>query len=495
MTMTGAVPVYLMPSRNRLGIIGPVHADRLKPGDIGAAIAANPLAQGLAESRPALAILTNSTYDGLCYNVEQVEPALGASVDRILFDEAWYAYAKFHPIYQGRFGMHKRSDHGVGPTVFATQSTHKLLAALSQASMIHVKDGKQPISHARFNESFMMYASTSPQYAIIASNDVSAAMMEGPAGTALVTESINEAIAFRQMIARLQAEFAAKDDWFFGVWQPYEVTDGPKGATPFFSADATRLATDPTCWALAPNVQWHGFGDINAGYCMLDPIKVSIVTLGGKRSGGSSFGIPAGLLAAYLDEQGIVPEKTTDFTVLFLFSLGITKGKWGTLVNALLDFKRDFDANVPLKQVLPRLVAENRGRYDHLGLKDLAEEMYSRMQKLKTGIWLEQAFALLPKPVCTPARAYERLVLGQVEKVNLEEMAGRTIATGIVPYPPGIPLLMPGEAAGRSDGPVLGYLSALETFDRQYPGFVHDIHGVEVTNGRYHALCLKDGDG
>jgi lysine decarboxylase/arginine decarboxylase len=118
--------------------------------------------------------------------------------------------------------------------------------------------------------------------------------------------------------------------------------------------------------------------------------------------------------------------------------------------------------------------------------------MVAQMQKLKTGAWLEQAFALLPEPVCTPAHAYERLVLGQVEKVTLEELAGRTIATGIVPYPPGIPLLMPGEAVGGSDGPVLGYLSALEAFDRQFPGFVHDIHGVEVTNGRYHALCLKN---
>jgi arginine decarboxylase len=493
MTMTGAVPVYLMPSRNHLGIIGPVHADRLQPEEIRTTIAANALTHGQAESKPALAILTNSTYDGLCYNIAQVEPALGASVDRILFDEAWYAYAKFHPIYEGRFGMHKRPIHQAGPTVFATQSTHKLLAALSQASMIHVKDGEQPISHERFNEAFMMYASTSPQYAIIASNDVSAAMMEGPAGTALITESIDEAIAFRQMIARLQAEFAAKGDWFFGVWQPDEIVDGAAGATPFFSADAKRLANDPACWELAPNAQWHGFGDIAAGYCMLDPIKVSIVTMGGKRGVGSSFDIPAGLLAAYLDQQGIVPEKTMDFTVLFLFSLGITKGKWGTLVNALLDFKRDFDANAPLKRILPRLIAENRGRYDNLGLKDLAEEMVGQMQKLRTGAWLEQAFALLPKPVCTPARAYERLVLGQVEKVTIEELAGRTIATGIVPYPPGIPLLMPGEAVGQSDGPILGYLSALEAFDRQYPGFVHDIHGVEVTDGRYHALCLAEG--
>jgi arginine/lysine/ornithine decarboxylase len=483
MTLTGAIPVYLMPSRNHLGIIGPVHADLLQQAAIRTAISANPLTHDLTDTKPALAILTNSTYDGLCYNIAQVEPALAASVDRILFDEAWYAYAKFHPIYQGRYGMHKRPDHVAGPTVFATQSTHKLLAALSQASMIHVKEGKQPISHERFNEAFMMHASTSPQYAIIASNDVSAAMMDGPAGTALVNESIVEAIAFRQMMGRLQAEFAAKGEWFFGVWQPDMI---PEGEFPLFSADAERLASDPVCWELVPNAPWHGFGDIGPGYCMLDPIKVSVVTV------GAGFSIPAGLLSAYLDEQGIVPEKSTDFTVLFLFSLGITKGKWGTLVNALLDFKRDYDANAPLKRILPRLVSENHGRYEPLGLKDLAEDMVSRMQKLKTSAWLEEAFGVLPKPVCTPVRAYEQLVLGQVEKVALEELAGRTIATGIVPYPPGIPLLMPGEAAGRKDGPVLGYLGALEAFDRQFPGFTHDIHGVEVEDGRYYALCLKN---
>ncbi|HQT64048.1 MAG: arginine decarboxylase [Acidocella sp. 20-57-95] len=492
MTLTGAVPVYLMPSRNHLGIIGPVHAERLQPEAIQATISANPLTHNLSDATPALAILTNSTYDGLCYSVAQVEPALAASVNRILFDEAWYAYAKFHPIYQGRFGMHKRPDHVAGPTVFATQSTHKLLAALSQASMIHVKEGKHPISHERFNEAFMLHASTSPQYAIIASNDVSAAMMDGPAGTALINESIVEAIAFRQMIARLQAEFAAKGDWFFGVWQPDTIFNSTAGTTPFFSADPKRLATDAACWELVPNAQWHGFGDIGAGYCMLDPIKVSIVTVGEASRERGGFSIPAGLLSAYLDEQGIVPEKSTDFTVLFLFSLGITKGKWGTLINALLDFKREFDANTPLKQILPRLVSENRGRYERLGLRDLAEEMADQMRQLKTSTWLEQAFGVLPKPVCTPVRAYEQLVLGHVEKFALDELAGRTIATGIVPYPPGIPLLMPGEAVGRNDGPALRYLGALEAFDRQFPGFTHDIHGVEVKDGRYYALCLTN---
>jgi arginine decarboxylase len=133
-----------------------------------------------------------------------VEELLGASVERLHFDDAWYAYARFNPIYRDRFAMHgDPENYGKDkPTIFATQSTHKLLAALSQASFIHVRDGRRPIEHGRFNEAFMMHASTSPQYAIIASNDVSAAMMDGPGGESLTTESIREAVAFRQMMAR-----------------------------------------------------------------------------------------------------------------------------------------------------------------------------------------------------------------------------------------------------------------------------------------------------
>ena len=97
-----------------------------------------------------------------------------------------------------------RKDHK-GPTVFATHSTHKLLAALSQASLLHIRDGRSPIPHARFNESFMMQASTSPLYTIIVSNDVAAAMMDGPGGSTLTNESIEEAVAFRQTMGRVHA--------------------------------------------------------------------------------------------------------------------------------------------------------------------------------------------------------------------------------------------------------------------------------------------------
>lgn len=496
MTLSGAIPTYLVPSRNGLGLIGPIHPERLTAAAINKAIADNPLAAKATDKTPVHAIITNSTYDGLCYNVARVEDLLGQSVDRLHFDEAWYGYARFNPIYAKRFAMHGEPGERdpSGPTVFATQSTHKLLAALSQASFIHVRDGRRPIPHNRFNEAFMMHASTSPQYAIIASNDVAAAMMDGPGGLALTAESIREAIAFRQTVARIRAELNARGSWFFGIFQPDGVRV-PGEATPvaFEKADPDLLATDPQAWVLHPGAAWHGFADLEDDYCMLDPIKVSVMTPGMSADGVlADDGIPATILTAYLDAHGIVVEKTTDFTILFLFSLGITKGKWGTLINALLDFRKDYDANLTLARALPALVEANPQRYGAMGLKDLASEMFAAMRDFRTTKMLAEGFSVLPIPVLSPVEAYEALVLGKVETLTLDEMANRVVATGVVPYPPGIPLLMPGENAGPADGPLLGYLKALEAFDAQFPGFTHDTHGVEVEDGRYRVLCLTE---
>src|SRR3954471_20704149 len=182
LVMTGGIPQYLVPLRNRYGIIGPIPPARLTPEALRAAIAANPLVRAGIDTRPVHSIITNSTYDGLCYNARRVEELLDPTVDRIHFDEAWYAYARFNPLYRDRHAMHGDPAGHTGPTVFATHSTHKLLAALSQASLLHIRDGRSPIPHARFNESYMMHASTSPLYTIIVSNDVTAAMMDGPGG-------------------------------------------------------------------------------------------------------------------------------------------------------------------------------------------------------------------------------------------------------------------------------------------------------------------------
>jgi lysine decarboxylase/arginine decarboxylase len=495
LTMTGAIPAYLLPERNYLGIIGPIRPERLEPAAITKLIADTPLAAGAVGRRARHATVTNSTYDGICYSARRLVELLSPSVDRLHFDEAWYGYARFHPLYKDRYGMYgAAADYPVdAPTVFTTQSTHKLLAALSQASYIHVRDGRSSVSHDRFNEAFMMHASTSPLYSIIASNEVSAAMMD-EAGPQLMREAIGEAIDFRQMVGRFRREEAAKGSWFFSTWNADRVTAADGRVVDFDTADPAWLAEDPGCWVLHPNEDWHGYGKIEDGYALLDPIKVSVVSPGVDRDGTmADNGIPAAVLVAYLDAKGIVNEKSTDFTVLFLFSIGVTRGKWGTLLNALLEFKRDYDANAPLADVLPAVLTGAPERYAGMGLKDLSDAMFRQMKATGQTALQSRAYARLPVADMHPQRAYQHLVHDEVEQVPLSGLANRTLATGIVPYPPGIPLLMPGENAGAADGPVIGYLEALQAFDRLFPGFTHDTHGVEVVGGDYRVYVLKAG--
>jgi arginine decarboxylase len=439
-------------------------------------------------------VVTNCTYDGMCYDAAGVQERLAASVDRIHFDEAWYGYARFNPMYRDRFAMRGApGDHPAGgPTVFATHSTHKLLAALSQTSYIHIRDGRGAIDHGRFNEAYCSQASTSPLYALIASNEVAAAMMDGPAGEALTQEVIEEAVACRLAVARVRHELAARGEWFFAPWNAEEILDSTSGRrVPFHEASPEQLATDPGCWVLHPGESWHGFDGLPDGWCLLDPIKFGIVCPGMGGDGElEPHGIPADVVSAYLGRHGIVPSRTTDHMVLFLFSLGITKGKWGTLVNTLLDFKADYDRNAPLEEVVPAVAAAAPARYAGMGLKDLGDEIWAHMRASRQGHWQARAYATLPVPEMTPREAFRLLMSGKVEKVPLAEMSGRIVAVGVIPYPPGIPIVMPGESLGAADGPWLSYLRALQEYGHRFPGFAKEVEGTEERDGVYHVYCL-----
>ncbi len=495
-TMTHTLPVFLLPTRNRYGIIGPIHPDEMQPATVAGKIAGCPLTRTGNTKEPALAVVTNSTYDGLCYDAARVEELLGNSTGRILFDEAWFAFARFNPLYRGRFAMREDTKKLAGPTVFATQSTHKLLAALSQASMVHVRTGRSPFEHGRFNEAFMMHTSTSPLYPVIASLDVSSKMMDGQSGINLTTECIDEAIRFRKIMAKTAREIVqgkGKRDWWFGIWQPDTVHDPRTGKTvPFADARHDLLRDEPSSWVLHPGDAWHGFDGLEDGYCMLDPIRVTVLTPGVAPDGSlETWGIPASIVAKFLETRGIISEKNGDYTLLFLFSMGITRGKWGTLLSELFEFKRHYDGNSPLEETLPDLVKQYPDRYRGMTIKGLVAEMHAFMRENQQGILLERAFSLLPEPRMTFADAYRHLVKGNVEEVPVAEMGDRTVATGVVPYPPGIPLLLPGEWTGKSDGPVLRYLLALQNFDNRFPGFAHDIHGVRIANGEYRVYCIR----
>ena len=162
-----------------------------------------------------------------------------------------------------------------------------------------------------------------------------------------------------------------------------------------------------------------------------------------------------------------------------------------------MECKRFYDANEPLAQVLPDLVDSHPERYSGMGLKDLAEAMHGEMAK--TGILeaMDGAFTLLPDAVLSPRETYGELVRGKVEKIRVADMVDRVVAVQLVPYPPGIPIVMPGEKVTQKKRVVVDYLLALETFDRHFPGFEHDTHGIELDREEdgtlvYMTYCLKD---
>ncbi|MBX9835141.1 MAG: DegT/DnrJ/EryC1/StrS family aminotransferase, partial [Burkholderiaceae bacterium] len=208
--MTGAVPVFLKPTRNHFGIIGPIPQSEFEPDTIRAKIAANPLLKGVdvSQVKPRVLTLTQSTYDGVLYNTETIKGMLDGYVDNLHFDEAWLPHAAFHPFYGSYHAMGKKRARPKYSVTYATQSIHKLLAGISQASHVLVQDSQtQKLDRPLFNEAYLMHTSTSPQYSIIASCDVAAAMMEPPGGTALVEESIAEALDFRRAMRKIDEEY------------------------------------------------------------------------------------------------------------------------------------------------------------------------------------------------------------------------------------------------------------------------------------------------
>ena len=459
--ITGANPIYLRPSRNDYGIIGPISRNQFD---------AKALAKRLPPgARLRIATITNSTYDGLCVNTSVVKEALTPIADAVHFDEAWLAQARFHEFYHSFYAMSPDADK-VAPLVFSTQSTHKVLAAFSQASMIHIKSGTGfQLDPDRFNEAFMMHSSTSPWYGIIASCDVAARMMRGAAGRTLVDETLNEAADFRAGIARLGAESKAEDNWWFRLWEP---------------ADA---GLDQASWTLKAGDAWHGFEDVTDGFTLLDPMKVTILCPGVEANGP---GIPAPIVAKFLWSRGIVVEKIGLYHFLILFTLGVTRGKWSNLITELLAFRAHYQENTPLADVLPELVKAHPAQYERMGLADLCAAQH---EAYRQGGVLELQSAMfdeLPEIAMTPQMTHAALVGNRVEQVGLEELEGRVVARMVVPYPPGIPLIFPGESVSLPA--IIGYLRFAQSWDQQFPGFETDIHGVRKSaDGSYKLDCVK----
>ncbi len=492
LTVTGARPVYMKPTRNGYGMIGLVPLKRFHPEFIKGIIEKSPLTVGARSQVPTYAVVTNSTYDGLCYDVNRVVTELAKSVPRVHFDEAWYAYAKFHEIYQGRFAMGVPDDMPDRPAIFAVQSTHKMLAAFSMGSMIHVKlSPRAQLDFDQFNEAFMMHGTTSPFYPLIASLDVAAAMMDEPAGPTLMSETLQDAVSFRKAMASIAHRLReAEQGWFFRLYQPETVFDPMDGKTYLLEEAADGLLTNKAvAWTLKAGEEWHGFQDedIADGYCMLDPTKVTILTPGVNAQGVvSDWGVPAAILTEFLDGRRVEIARTGDYTVLVLFSVGTSKGKWGALLENLFEFKRLYDSEAMLEEAMPELVSRYPARYRNVSLKELSDEMHAAMVQLDLAGLVNAACDEDFDPVLTPAQTYQKLLRNETEKVRFRDMAGRIAAVMLVPYPPGIPMSMPGERLGGEDSPVIKLILAMEEFGKRFPGFEREVHGIEVdAEGNY----------
>jgi arginine/lysine/ornithine decarboxylase len=478
--MTGAVPVFLTPTRNHLGIIGPIPQAEFEPESIRRKIAANPLLAGTDHGRakPRILTLTQSTYDGVLYNVDQIKALQEGFIDTLHFDEAWLPHASFHEFYKGMYAIGKDRPRMKDALVFSTQSTHKLLAGLSQASQILVADSEtRRLDRHLFNEAYLMHTSTSPQYAIIASCDVAASMMEPPGGTALVEESILESMEFRRAMRKIDKDWGR--DWWFQVWGP-----------PRLAAEGIGKRDD---WMLSANEKWHGFGDLAPGFNMLDPIKSTVVTPGLDVAGKfAKTGIPAAIVTKYLAEHGVVVEKTGLYSFFIMFTIGITKGRWNTLLTALQQFKDDYDRNAPMWRALPEF-CQHHPKYERLGLRDLCQSIHETYAKGDIARLTTEMYLSDLQPAMKPSDAYARIAHRDTERVPIEELEGRIATALLTPYPPGIPLLIPGERFNRR---IVEYLLFAQDFNARFPGFDTDVHGLvendtEGFQRTYYVDCVR----
>ncbi len=491
--MTGAIPVFLKPTRNHWGIIGPIPQSEFEIESIKAKIRSNPLLAGVDADavKPRILTLTQSTYDGVLYNTETIKEMLDGYVDNLHFDEAWLPHAAFHSFYGSYHAMGKKRQRPKESVVYATQSIHKLLAGISQASHVLVQDSQTTkLDRHLFNESYLMHTSTSPQYAIIASCDVAAAMMEPPGGRALVEESILEALDFRRAMRKVDDEFG-DDDWWFKVWGPQELAEEGMGN----ATDWVLKRTEGLSEEAAAAKTWHGFGEMAPGFNMLDPIKATLVTPGLDMDGSfADTGIPASIVTKFLAEHGVVVEKTGLYSFFIMFTIGITKGRWNTLLTALQQFKDDYDRNQPLWRILPEF-CQKHPRYEQMGLRDLCQHVHALYAKYDIARLTTDMYLSDLTPAMKPSDAFAHIAHRTTERVAIDDLEGRITTSLVTPYPPGIPLLIPGEVFNRK---IVDYLKFSREFNTQCPGFETDIHGlVEVVGAdgkkAYFADCVKQG--
>ncbi|EOI5776865.1 ornithine decarboxylase [Cronobacter malonaticus] len=466
----GATPVYLEAARNPFGFIGGIDERCFDEAYLRELIAevAPSRAQ---EARPfRLAVIQLGTYDGTVYNARQVVDKIGHLCDYILFDSAWVGYEQFIPMMADCSPLLLDLNEN-DPGIFVTQSVHKQQAGFSQTSQIHKKDNHirgqaRFCPHKRLNNAFMLHASTSPFYPLFAALDVNAKIHEGESGKRLWAECVELGIEARKaIIANCHMIKPFIPDTVAGrPWQ-----DHPTEA----------IARERRFFSFEPGTAWHGFAGYARDQYFVDPCKLLLTTPGIDAESGeySDFGVPAAILANYLRENGIVPEKADLNSILFLLTPAESAQKMAHLVAMLARFEQHIEDDTPLADVLPTICQKYPVRYKGYTLRQLCQEMHNLYVSFDVKALQRAMFrkAELPQVVMNPQQANVEYIRGNVELVRLSEAEGRVAAEGALPYPPGVLCVVPGEVWG---GAALRYFLALEEGVNLLPGFSPELQGV-----------------
>ena len=466
----GATPIYLETARNPFGFIGGIDSHCFEE-DYLKSLIKEVAPEKLNQKRPfRLAVIQLGTYDGTIYNARQVVDKIGHLCDYILFDSAWVGYEQFIPMMKDCSPLLLELNEN-DPGILVTQSVHKQQAGFSQTSQIHKKDKHikgqdRYVNHKRFNNAFMLHASTSPFYPLFAALDVNAKIQGSEAGRRLWHECVKVGIEARKLVLNhcelirpfIPTTIKGKK------WQDY---------------DTEEIATNLEFFKFHPTDTWHKFEGYADEQYFVDPCKFLLTTPGISLETGEyeDFGIPATILANYLRENGIIPEKCDLNSILFLLTPAETLTKMQTLVAQIALFEKHIKQDSLLKDVLPTVYKNNEDRYKGYTIRQLCQEMHDlyvsrNVKQLQKDLFRK---ATLPEYALNPHDANIEFVRNKVELVPLTDIVGRVAAEGALPYPPGVLCVVPGE---RWSSTAQKYFLALEEGINTLPGFAPEIQGV-----------------
>lgn len=474
--LSGAIPIYMETARNAAGSIGGIPEACFEEDYIRKLVAEKDPEKAKEERPIRLAVIELGTYDGCLYNARQVIDRIGYLCDYIFFDSAWVGYEQFIPMMKDASPLLLELGPD-DPGIFVTQSVHKQQAGFSMTSQIHKKDAhirgqKRYVPHKRMNNAYMMHASTSPFYQLFAALDMNARIHEGEGGKKLWKDALILGIELRKEII--------KKCHYLKPFLPDTV-----GNRKWENADTAQIAADRRFWAFSPKAGWHGFKGYGENQYFLDPMKLMLITPGIDIPTGTyeDFGIPGTIVAEYLRENKIIPEKCDLNDILFLLTPAETEEKLHRLLEKLVQFETFIDQDAPMEKVLPQVYDVYETYYKGYTIRKLCQKMHDFYKERNVAALQQQLFHQnhLPPYAMSPREAEGEYFRGNGELIDLKDAEGRIALEGALPYPPGILCIHPGERWTKT---AIHYFMDLVDSINALPGFPPEVQGVYVEDGK-----------